>query len=300
MSTAVALPPLTSRGFAIEPETIGWLEDRSPLLGDAAALRAAMDEHGHLLIRGLLDPADVLAARAAVCAMLERDGHLEPGTDPLRAVARKGCGIKFKPEYANGNAAVERLLYTGAMVDFFADFFGGGVAHYDFTWLRAVSPGHGTPSHCDVVYMGRGDTRTLYTVWTPLGDVGFDLGGLMVLPGTHRHDRLRNTYGKYDVDTFCENKPGVDGWKRGGALADNPNQVRRSLGIERWLTTEFRAGDVLVFNMFTVHASLDNPSDRIRLSTDSRYQLAGTRMDERWIGPNPIGHGAAGKRGRIC
>jgi hypothetical protein len=66
------------------------------------------------------------------------------------------------------------------------------------------------------------------------------------------------------------------------------------------LTTSFRAGDVLTFSMHTVHASLDNPSRHIRLSSDSRYQPASRPADERWIGENPVAHSRAGKRGRIC
>jgi len=52
--------------------------------------------------------------------------------------------------------------------------------------------------------------------------------------------------------------------------------------------------------MATVHASLDNQSTRLRLSSDSRYQLASEPADERWIGPNPIAHGPAGKKGKAC
>ena len=60
------------------------------------------------------------------------------------------------------------------------------------------------------------------------------------------------------------------------------------------------AGDVLTFSMAMVHASLDNQSKRFRLSSDSRYQLASEPADERWIGANPIAHGPAGKKGKIC
>jgi hypothetical protein len=59
-------------------------------------------------------------------------------------------------------------------------------------------------------------------------------------------------------------------------------------------------GDLMAFNMFLVHGSTDNRTDRIRLSSDSRYQLASEPVDERWIGENPIAHGPAGKRGMIC
>ena len=76
-------------------------------------------------------------------------------------------------------------------------------------------------------------------------------------------------------------------------------KLRNDLG-GRWLTAEkYEAGDVLIFGMFTVHESLDNATDRIRLSTDTRYQLASEPIDERWVGAVP-GHSEAGKRGKIC
>jgi ectoine hydroxylase-related dioxygenase (phytanoyl-CoA dioxygenase family) len=66
------------------------------------------------------------------------------------------------------------------------------------------------------------------------------------------------------------------------------------------LTADYRMGDVLIFSIKTVHASLDNGSDRIRLSSDTRYQRADEPADERWIGERPITHSLAAKRGRIC
>ena len=56
-----------------------------------------------------------------------------------------------------------------------ADFLGGEVRHFDYTWLRSIGPGKGTASHCDSVYMNRG-TQRLFTTWVPLGDVDFTLG----------------------------------------------------------------------------------------------------------------------------
>jgi hypothetical protein len=52
--------------------------------------------------------------------------------------------------------------------------------------------------------------------------------------------------------------------------------------------------------MYTAHGALDNRTDRLRLSSDSRYQLASEPIDERWVGPDPVGHQAAGKRGIVC
>ena len=125
----------------------------------------------------------------------------------------------------------------------------------------------------------------------------------MVLEGSNRHQKLKSTYGQMDIDSYCENKPESKAWGKawgtGGSLKGNPNQIRRSIG-GRWLTTDYRAGDVLIFSVFTIHASLDNRSKRVRLSSDSRYQPASAPADERWIGENPVAHGQAGKRGKIC
>lgn len=265
---------------------------------DVATLRRRMNDDGYLYLPGLLDPAAVNTAREAILLRLAELGVLMPGSNPSEAIANPRCSRNIAPDVANSCDELEGLLYEGRMIEFFARFLGGDVRHFDYTWLRTIPPGHGTPSHCDIVYMGRGTPR-LYTAWTPLGDVGFDLGGLMILEGSNNHRRLRQTYGSYDVDTYCENRPEITGWKRNGHLSENPNQIRRSLG-GRWLTNEFRSGDVVVFSAFTVHASLDNRSDRIRLSSDSRYQLASESVDERWIGPNPVAHSQSGKRGRIC
>jgi ectoine hydroxylase-related dioxygenase (phytanoyl-CoA dioxygenase family) len=63
-------------------------------------------------------------------------------------------------------------------------------------------------------------------------------------------------------------------------------------------------GDALIFTLRTVHAGTDNETDRLRLSTDSRYQRADLPIDERWVrgsgGEDPIGHGLAAKQGKIC
>ncbi len=300
MAQLASMPRLQSGGHVIEPDSLGFLFPSDPAAHTIDVLRQRMADEGYLYLRGGLDRQLVLEARAAVTQKLQRDGYLLAGSEPSEAIFNTaGRPISFKPELADDNPPLARLLYDGPMMDFFGAFLGGAVRHYDFTWMRAVGPGTGTPSHCDVVYMGRGTTTSLYTAWTPLGDIDFVQGGLMILEGSHRNERLKETYGRYDVDTFCSNKPEVHGWKRGGHLSRDPNQISRSIG-GRWLTSEFSAGDVLIFTPYTVHASLDNRSDRIRLSSDTRYQRADEPADERWIGENPIGHTEAGKRGRVC
>lgn len=301
---------LVSQGVELDPapESLGILRDSTDVREDAAALRERMAEDGYLYLPGYLDRDLVLQARRSVTNKLAEEGLTDPYRSSGDAFALPDSGIKFKPDLAHNNEPLHRLLYSGRIVGFYERFLGGPVRHYDFTWMRAVSPGVGTHPHGDVVFMGRG-THDLYTAWTPLGDIDYELGGLMILEGSNNLRNLRDGYLTRDVDTYCENvsgeeehakeNPTMHGWRWDGRLSDDPAELREHLG-GRWLTTEFRAGDLLTFSTYTIHASLDNRSDRFRLSSDSRYQLASAPVDERWIGEAPIGHGPGGKRGMIC
>jgi hypothetical protein len=300
---------LVSGGVELDssPEHFGELVDSSGLLGDRAALNERIERDGYLYMPGLLRRDEVLEARREIVRRLAEGGQIKPGTDPMEAIVNPdGPKRGFQPDLAKGNLPLRKVIYDGPLMAFFENFLGGPVRHFDYTWLRSIGPGKGTASHCDSVYMNRGTSR-LFTTWTPLGDVDFNLGGLMVLESSNRNERLKETYGAQDVDSYCENKPEAKKWGKawgtGGWLKGNPNQIRNSIvGPKgRWLSTEFRAGDALIFTIYTVHASLDNQTkDRFRFSSDTRYQLASDPVDERWVGENPVAHGEAGRRGKIC
>jgi len=296
---------LTANGYELDTSSkcFGELRSSIDVVNDVGELRTRMRNEGYLYLPGYLDRDLVLETREVIVNRLAEEGFLDPRFPPMEAVAREGSDLKFKPDLANDNRKLEELLYSGRMMDFFSRFFGELVLHFDFTWMRAVAPGTGTPPHGDSVFMNRG-TQNLYTAWTPLGDVSLEVGGLMILEDSHSIERLKNTYLRKDVDSYCSNRrnaelyaSGDKSW--GGYLSKNAVSLREKLG-GRWLTTEFRAGDLLTFGMSTIHASLDNHSNTIRLSSDSRYQPASEPADERWVGENPIGHSAAGKQGRIC
>jgi hypothetical protein len=300
-------PPahLTSGGVALDtgPEAMGPLRASIDVVEDAEALRERMAEDGYLYLPGFFDREQVLATRRATLAKLAAAGHLAPGADPMLGVARPGTTVKFAPELAHDNPPLMDLLYAGRLMDLYRRFFDEDVLHYTYTWVRAVSPGKGTAPHGDSVFMNRGTSRVM-TAWVPLGDVSWELGGLIVLERSHRLDEMIRTYHQQDVDRFCENEADAALYASGekwwnGSITDDPEALRRRFGL-RWLAGEFRAGDLLTFGLSTNHGSLDNRSDRIRLSSDSRYQPASEPADERWVGEQPIGHGPAAKRGQIC
>jgi hypothetical protein len=309
------MPTLTYRGrpLDVSPQSFGLLRPSNDLLGRPQALRNRMEQDGYLFLPGLLDRAQVLAARSFVLQRLQAEGSLDPAHPVEEGIARPGLkGMGLREDIAAERAApIERVLYSGRMVEFFESFLGEPVRHYDYTWLRCKSPGDDTATtpHCDVVYMGRGTRSRLFTAWTPMSDIPWEFGGLMVLEGTHSRSEKLADYWSMDVDTYCTNRPeapdiesGRKTWenaKQGGSF--NPDAV--ALGPEfgaRWLSAEYRAGDVLVFCMHLLHASLDNQTRQIRISTDSRYQPASEPVDERWVGDKPIAHGPQGKTGMIC
>lgn len=284
---------LTSNKIPLDnnPGKLGELRDSSALNGDFPALRKRIAEDGYLLMRGLLDREVVLAARREILLGLESVGELDPGRPVMEAISsgRSERGRIDQQEFLRDlrtGPAVRELCHSGNLRRFYDGFFGEPSRPLDYIWVRTVPVGGFTGIHYDWVYMGRG-TRNLHTSWIPVGDVSREEGSLLILENSHRHEQLQNTYGALDVDRDEKKYKGAEG----GWYSEDPVTVRNELG-GRWLTTDFEAGDFLVFGMFTLHCSLDNnsPLGRIRVTIDTRYQPASEPADERWVGPEPLGH----------
>jgi hypothetical protein len=312
------LPRILAKGHALDlaEGSFGQLRRSDDVGDDYPALRQRMEDDGYLYLPGFFNREDVIAARRRITDLMAEKGMLDPAYPPMEAVKKSDADLKhlsdprlavdFMNSLSRGNTPLLRLLYEGKAIRHFEGFFGESVRHFDFTWVRTMGKGFGTDPHCDNVYMSRGSPR-LCTMWVPYSDITYEIGGLMILEGSHlQAERLKN-YLSRDVDLYCENRPdekrkiesGEIPWKWGGVLSTNPYTLRQNLG-GRWLSAEYRMGDALIFSMRTIHASLDNQTNFFRFSTDTRYQPASEPIDNRWIGENPIGHGLAAKRGMIC
>ncbi|MCX5661206.1 MAG: phytanoyl-CoA dioxygenase family protein [Planctomycetota bacterium] len=257
------------------------LRDSSAIASDAKALHARMDEDGYLLLRGLYDRQQVLAARGQMLDRMGEAGLLDPAAPRDQAVINpNGKWPADLHKALTRQPAFINLVESPQIMGFFDRFLSGPSRTYDYKWLRVVGTGGGTGLHYDVVYMGRG-TLKLYTAWTPLGDIPIELGPLALCLGSHRFEKIKKTYGQMDVD-----RDHIDGW-----FSNDPIEVVDKYG-GKWATTHFHPGDVILFGMFTMHASLKNTTNRFRLSSDTRYQLASEPVDERWIGSEPVAHSA--------
>jgi len=305
-SVSVAPPHLYAHGLPLEPgeDKFGFLVESNPA-ESPAILQERMDQDGYLYLREFWPRAQVQAVRDSITRQLDALGFLKPGapSDEARFHGRE-VGRAMGNPLNQQDPLLQNLVFGPRIIDFFQTFLGGPVRHFDFIWFRTKGPGLGSPIHCDLVYMGRG-THNLYTTWVPLGDVSLDLGGLMVLEGSHKKNAELKPYLSRDVDEYCTNREDAADYASGkkwwdGTLSKNAAALQASLG-GRWLTSpEFRLGDAMIFNMTLVHGSLDNQTDRFRLSTDTRYQLAAEPVDPRWIGDNPPGHTTAQRLGRVC
>lgn len=262
---------------------LGTLREANALLHDPAALHARMEEDGYLLIRGLHDPEKVRAVRRLILEDLDANDQIDRDYPVMDGVVKAGA----RGAFFGGSKALTRnqvflnMVESPEVMGFFAHFLQGDVLTFDYKWLRVIGPGDYSGAHYDICYMGRG-TLDLYTCWTPIGNVTYDMGPLAILAGSHRDpsfDKVKATYGKMDVDRDHVT----------GAFSNNPVELVDQFGGQ-WLTSEFEMGDVIIFGMFTMHASLTNTSNRYRLSCDTRYQRADEPVDERWVGENPMAH----------
>ena len=272
-----------------EVEVSTDLRESNDILDKPDMLHERIAEDGYLLIRELHDKETVLSARQQVLEKLAAKGMLAPDTPLMDGI--------FNPDYPDptstgsmGNKPLTQLPAFKAVVEgapimnFFKYFLGGEARTFDFKWLRTAGPGSGSPIHYDIVFMGRG-TQNLYSCWPPFGDVSLDMGPIVFCLGSNRFEKVRKTYGQADVDRDLIE----------GHFSDNPLEIIEKFG-GYWATTSFSAGDVIIFNMFLMHASLVNTSDKVRITADTRYQLATEPIDERWIGENPKGHYAWKKK----
>jgi hypothetical protein len=262
---------------------LSTLRDSTGLLHEPAALRERIEEEGYLLLRGLHDPARVRAVRDMILDNLAENDQIDASFPVDQGVVKPGA----RGSFLGGSKAMTRnrtfldLVESPRIMEFFAQFLRSDVLTFDYKWLRVIAPGDFTGAHYDVVYMGRG-THNLYTCWTPITDVPYEMGPLALLTGSHRgpgFERVKATYGQMDVDRDHVT----------GAFSNDPIEMVEKFGGQ-WQTAEFAMGDAVIFGMFTMHGSLTNTSNRYRISCDTRYQRADEPVDDRWVGEEPPAH----------
>ncbi len=257
-------------------ETIFSPRESNDILADTEALRQRMEKDGYLIIRNFHNRQDIMNARKEIVDYMDSQGVLAAGSTLENAIiGAQNRSTRFKDSVVKTWPGFLNLVDGKNTMDFFGRFLGGPVLSLNHKWLRAISTGRNAGMHCDIVYMGAG-TKNLYTMWTALGDISLDMGPLALCLGSHKLEHLRKTYGASDAhDDLIQ-----------GSFSNDPYDVIETLGIQ-WASTPFHAGDVVIFGMYFMHASLENTTNRFRISSDTRYQRASEAVDRRHMGKNP-------------
>ena len=277
-----------------DPTKFGRLRESSEHAADGTVLRERLSEDGYVFLRDVLDKhvllhvqqiiADELHRLDAIDVDGDRSAHLFPARPDLSL---------YKVIDDISQEERRALTRQPALHSIFRAIFGEGAKPLDYTWPRIAGPGCGELPHSDWIYMRRGTPR-LYTAWIPLMDLPLSHGPLMILENSHHDNPHTRRYldmdvgklGYFDAARF---KHGA--FVHGGRYSRRPDRVREEFGT-RWLSTDYRLGDVIIFSTRCLHVTLDNRSKGFRMSIDVRFQPARDITDPRFEGPYPIAHGA--------
>lgn len=263
-----------------------------------AAWRSAFEQHGYVVLKGLLDSARDLAPLLDDYGVLlqecatrwHREGRLSSSFDHLplgdrfaAVLCELGASLLqyfdiSLPRFAitadtpiHLGASVFGLMRNDHLLDAVESLIGPEIFCNPVQRFR-IRPPEGlfaknefnalamaTPWHQDLsVYLPEADDSRIVSVWIPLTSVALQSGCLRLVPGSHKSGLLRH------VTTSA------DGTIRMGAHIP-AGLIESSQAV----AVAMAPGDVLFFDKKTVHASLPNHGGETRLSIDFRYNPIG-------------------------
>jgi 1-deoxypentalenic acid 11beta-hydroxylase len=243
------------------PEPTALIEPANDLLQNRDACRAAWATDGCLLLRDVLDADLVARARADLTRRLQQQGAVV--ADEERPVW-SGAPVSTIDAFAlyDDDPVFVELAHSESLQRVLDALHGEPVHLYESVQIRFAVPGderHTIPTHQDARYIN--PDMEFFAYWIPLVDIAVGEGGLAVAPGSH-HDGLLEHRVSHDYFSYYmgEERP------------------QRCIDVDAvahdWVTADFRAGDLLVFESLVAHSALPNRSPLVRLSIDGRYQLA--------------------------
>ena len=278
-----APPTLSSNGLPVssDPTLLAPMQDSTALLDQPDELRRRFDEDGYVLLRSVLDRQRVLDLRERYFAAFDPT-LLEPGSSPRDGIF-SGSTPTGLPDYGTAGHPAYDLVRAPEFDTFTSDpalrrvaevLLDGDVELLPRRILRHFDrlSGKASRAHVDYDYMDHGSDR-IVTAWIPLGDCPVECGGLVYLEGSHRVPREQLDGLRSYTDRPGDARP----------ISNDLERTAVTLG-GRWLWTDYRAGDVALHSPHTVHASLDDRSDVMRLSADIRFRRQDAVPDERWSG----------------
>jgi hypothetical protein len=246
-------------------------------MNDPEDLQRRMAADGYLFFKQLISAYKMRALRHEMMTTIQNVGWLIAGTDPMDGTA--DITMRYTEgdnEYSAGYAEVYKLeafhrsAHWPEVTDMVAKILGRPIMPHPHKIARIWFPHyteHTTPAHQDFVHF-QGNFETL-TCWAPVGDCPIELGGLAVIPGSHKVKRVLDHHFSLGA---------------GGLAVDA--EAHEEIDQD-WATTNYEAGDALFFPSLTIHKALPNVTeDKLRLSLDNRYQAIGDPIAEHMLEPH--------------
>lgn len=253
------------------------LRQSNDVQDDAAELRQRLEEDGYLFFRRLLDRQRLLNLRREMLTLMQAGGWLVQETDPIDGIANPDArSTEGDVEYTDVYHQVYRLqpfheiAHSRQLIDLLERIRGCTMMPQPQNVARLWFPKfteHTTPIHQDFVHFQ--GTHDNLTCWSPIGECPRELGGLAVLKGSHKVNRVLQHHFSLGA----------------GSLHVDP-AAHSELNNE-WYTTDYEVGDTLIFPALTIHKALPNlTEDRLRVSLDNRYQRVGDPIAEHMLNPH--------------
>ncbi|MFN8494336.1 MAG: phytanoyl-CoA dioxygenase family protein [Caldilineaceae bacterium] len=262
-------------------EELKELRVSNDAMHDPAKLRRRLADEGYVFFKRLQDPAKLRDLRREMLTVIQQGGWLVAGTDPLDGIADVSAQCTegdlgytdvyhevYKLESFHRSAHLPEVM---GMVE---TLMGRPIMPHPQKIARIWFPkytDHTTPIHQDFVHF-QGNFETL-TCWAPVGDCPIELGGLAVLPGSHKVNQVLDHHFSLGA---------------GGLYVDTEQEAQTHKELDvAWHTTNYEMGDTLIFPALTIHKALPNyTEDKLRVSLDNRYQAIGDPIAEHMLEPH--------------
>lgn len=224
------------------------------LLGDRAALDAALDAQGYLFFKGVIDLDALAKVQQRMRHTLTEDYGLVDAGQELPMWNGNDLSVlpKKVPQLYNQGIWHE-FGSTPAVNDFFEQVAGEKIRWVPIAEYRLTQPAQEVPS--DFNYFARHQDGffnpgiNFRTCWFPLTTIDDSVGGLAIWPGKHKQGYLHDhgVAPKFEIpDEY---------------LPDD----------DRARPEVYEPGDVVVFTGTTPHMGLPNVSKQFRMSMDLRF-----------------------------
>ncbi len=263
------------------PEQLKELRVSNDAMNDRAELRRRIDDEGYLFFKRLQNPDKLRTLRREMLTVMQQGGWLIAGTDPMDGIANISAqctegDLGYTDVYHEVYKleSFHRSAHWPEVMQMVETIMGRPIMPHPQKIARLWFPQyteHTTPIHQDFVHF-QGNFETL-TCWAPVGDCPIELGGLAVLPGSHKVNQVLDHHFSLGA---------------GGLYVDTEQEAETHKELDvAWHTTNYEIGDTLIFPALTIHKALPNESDdKLRVSLDNRYQAIGDPIAAHMLEPH--------------